>query len=382
MRSISALFLLPLLTTLLLTGCASFEYRYSPEEEARLKQQVLGDFRELPRAPTLYLSEEAKQVLADRINPRWSDRRKLNALRVFLFDENELNIQYASDATLTAMEVWEQGVGNCLSMTNLFVAAAREVGLTARFRTVEVRPTWDHEDLTMIRYEHILASGDLRGGAEYIVDFLPEFVIGETASERITDGHALALYFNNVGAERVIAEDYEGAILNLRKSLLVKEDFTDAWNNLGAAYRRIGNDELAEFAYQQAIKADGANYSALSNLAQFYQLSGREKEARRFMKRVEQYRRRNPYFHYFVARILYERGDVEDAVAVLERSVELKRDEPDFYEALADGYARLGNVRASTRYSSLAEKYRQAEPQPVARSRGHRFWIQTIRVNP
>lgn len=382
MRSISALFLPSCLAMLLLTGCANFEYRYTPEEEARLMQQVLGDDRVTPSAPTLYLSDEARQVLADRINPRWSDRRKLNALRSFLFDEDELNIQYASDATLTAMEVWNQGVGNCLSMTNLFVAAAREVGLTARFRTVEVRPTWDHEDLTMIRYEHILASGDLRGGAEYIVDFLPEFVIGEKASERITDAHALALYFNNVGAERVIAEDYDGAIASLRKSLLIKEDFTDAWNNLGAAYRRRGDGELAEFAYQRAIKADGSNYSALSNLAQYYELSGRQKEARHFMNRVERYRKRNPYFHYFVARVLFERGDVEDAVGVLERSIELKRDEPDFYEALADGYARLGNERASTRYANLAAKYRAAEPQPVARSRNHRFWIQTIRVNP
>ncbi|MEX2326841.1 MAG: tetratricopeptide repeat protein, partial [Pseudomonadales bacterium] len=193
---------------------------------------------------------------------------------------------------------------------------------------------------------------------------------------------ALALYFNNKGAEHIIAGDHGTAIENLRHALTLNPRFGDAWNNLGAALRREGQLKLAEYAYQYAIEIDANNFSAMNNLAQFYVSQGREVEAIDIGKRVARYRQRNPYFLYFIAQRFYEQGRWDEAITLLERSIALKRDEPDFYEAIATSYDQLGNEQQRDEYLALARQYREAIGiRNVPRERGHRFWIQTLNIN-
>ncbi|MCB1692793.1 MAG: tetratricopeptide repeat protein [Pseudomonadales bacterium] len=367
---------------LCIAGCETFDYSYQGGAAQSLSSAVLGNPAPLPPEPvTLWLSDDAKATLDARINRKWNDHYKLNELRELLFDEDELSIGYDANSTKTAMELWETRKGNCLSMTNLFIATARYIGLDAHYETVEVAPTWDHEGWTMIRYEHIIAVGKLDGGTEYVMDFLPEFVVGDREAARISDTEALALYYNNLGAEAVIGGDQQVAVDNLRVALQIDPGFSDAWNNMGAAMRRSGRLELAEYAYRRALQADDDNYSALGNLAQLYQSEGRDREAKHYVERVNWYRQRNPYFHYFVARTLMEEGHYRDAVTLLERSVRLKRDEPDFYEALSRSWARLGNSEKSGDYEALAQKYREEGFRPPPRHHNHRFWVQTVDVN-
>ena len=370
-----------LVATLLTSGCVGFDYRYTPEQEQRLLAEILGSVPETEPVSPLYLSDEAKQELDRHIHRRWGDARKLDELRSFLFDEDKLDLTYSADDTRTAMQLWRSHRGNCLSMTNLFVAAARYVGIDANYETVEVRPTWDQQGSTMVRYEHIIAVGKLDSGREYVVDFLPEFVIGGRKATRITDRQATALYYNNLGAESVIDGDYKKAVDNLVDAIRINGRLSDAWNNIGAALRRNGQDDLAEFAYQRAVHLDTDNYSALSNLAQFYQSKGREPEARYFVTRVNGYRRRNPYYHYFIAHHFFEQGEYRKAIVLLDQAIQLKRDEPEFYDALAKSWDKLGNTTESHRYAKLADRYRAGISKPPPREHNHRFWIQNIRIN-
>lgn len=360
-------------------GCASTEFGMHEGTGSDRFAEILGEPAEF--GDTLFLSDEIKAALDERINPRWNQAARLRELRTFLFDESEMNIRYDANGTLTAMELWEKRAGNCLAMTNLFVAAARHVGLDAHFQTVVVRPTWDHEGMTMIRYEHIIAVGTLNNSQEYVVDFLPEFVLGDKRARKVTDRHALALYYNNLGAEGIINRDHDTAIHNLRIALRLHENFSDAWNNMGAAQRRSGRVDLAELSYRRALQLDSGNHSALSNLAQLYASEGRNREAQQYMERVDRYRARNPYFHYFIARYYFDQGRFEDAIQMLERSIKLKREEPEFYEALANTHVRLGNESRGEYYRSRAEQLRSEVFKPPARSQNHRFWIQTISVN-
>ena len=366
----------------LAAGCApQVAYDYDSAAESRLEAEVLGP----PVDTSLDILELTPAIQAHidaHVNPRLASRTKLKRLRELLFDEDELNIRYEASSTLTATETWDQGYGNCLSMTTLFIAAARHVGLDARYRTVKVEPTWDHEGRTMIRYEHIVASGHSTGGGEWVVDFLPEFVIGDQPTIHISDAEALSLYYNNLGAEALVDGDPEIAKQHLRHALQLRPDYSDAWNNMGAVQRRLRHNDLAEFSYRRALHLDPFNYSALSNLAQFYKAVGREREARHFIRQVNLYRQKNPYFHYFVARLLFSAGEYRDAQASLRESIRLKRDEPDFYVAMAQTHQELGDERASNEMLNLAEKYRAGELRAPPRHDGHRFWNMVIEVNP
>ncbi len=372
-----------LLSLLLVSGCSSFEYRYGENDTERLSRKILGPApaQEAATFDPLYLSPEARRQLDERIDAGWHATYKLKQLRAFLFDDEELGLEYDADATRTAMEVWDSGAGNCLALTNIFIAAARHVGLNAHYQTVEVTPTWDHSGGTMVRYEHIVASGRLGGGDEYVIDFLPEFVIGDKRARRISDTEAVKLYYSNLGAESLLAGDERQAVDYLRRSLHVDPQFSDGWNNMGAALRRQQKFELAEFAYQRALDLNPDNLSAMSNLAHFYETRGRDAEAAKMARRVSEYRRRNPYFHFYLARLLFEAGEYEGSIEFLEQSIRLKRDEPQFYEAIAESYERLGDDGRVDKYLSLAEKYRTEDFELTPRrERSHRFFTRTIAI--
>ncbi len=366
-----------------LAGCATVDYRYTEAETEQLMREIIGDVTppNPETLPTLALPDEARRILDEKISDRWHDGYRLDKLRELLFDEDQMDISYNATQTLTASEVWERGSGNCLGMTNLFVAAARHIGINAGYRTVDVEPTWDHSGATMVRYEHILATGRLRSGNEYVMDFLPEFVLGERDSKAVSDLHAYKLYRSNLGAEMLLEGDADLAVEHLRMALAIDDGFADGWNNMGAALRRQGRADLAEFAFQRSLYLNG-NLSALSNLVQLYENEGRGKEAEKFRKRVLRYRARNPYFNFHIARLFYQMGQLRNTVFFLEESIRLKRDEPKFYAAMSEVYAALGDEAGSVRYAALATKYEQElRDRGPPRERNHHFFIQTLSVN-
>jgi tetratricopeptide (TPR) repeat protein len=283
-------------------------------------------------------------------------RVKLRELKAFLFSEEELHIAYHASAIGSAVQAFDERVGNCLALTTLFVAAARHVGLDANYQIAEVQPSWDHQSGTMIRYEHIVVAGRLRAG-EYVIDFLPQAGAEDGSGRRISDANALALHYNNEGAEKILGADLPGAISDFRYALSLNPDHSDTWNNLGAAMYRKGNVEVAEFNYRRALHEDSTNLSAISNLARLFSLEGREEEAAKMNGRVQRYRERNPYYYYFLANVSLSEDQYSDAIPLLERAIRLKRDDPDFHMALALSLEKTGDQEKSDRQLKLAEKY-------------------------
>ncbi|MCB1645259.1 MAG: tetratricopeptide repeat protein [Pseudomonadales bacterium] len=371
-----------LLTTLLLLGgCASsFTSPFSEEQSQLYLQEVLSFSNTLPAVDMLALTDEMKAALSEAVPQNLTPAQRLTAVREFLFSEDGLNIQYHADLTKTAAETWQSRAGNCLSMTNLFVAAARNVGLPASYQTVQVEPIWNQEGATMIRYEHIVATGRLPGANRYVVDFLPEFVLGDYESEPASDNVAFALYYSNLGAEDLVDGNTERALQYLTESLRLNPQSTDAWSNIGAAFRRSGEIRLAEFSYHQALMLDGRNFSALNNLAALYLHQGRREDARKVEAQVARYRRRNPYYHYFLANGFYERGRYDEALMLLEASVRLKKDEPEFYLAMARTYARQGDEASEQKMLAKADFYRHQTLPVPQRENNHRFWNDIVEL--
>jgi Tfp pilus assembly protein PilF len=206
------------------------------------------------------------------------------------------------------------------------------------------------------------------------MDFLPEFMVEDMRTKKVSDVAAHSLYFNNLGAEGIVEGRIEDAVINLRQAIYLRPQFSDAWSNMGAAMRRYDQYDLAEFSYLKAIDLDDSNYSAMSNLVQLYKTMGREGDAVTYNDRVNKYRSRNPYFLYFQAQLYLEEGKLDEATQVLKKSIRIKRDEPEFYISMSRIYEEQGEKETSLKMLATAEKYRDGVLRAPERRMNHRFW--------
>jgi Flp pilus assembly protein TadD len=323
----------------------------------------------------MYLTPAFESQLHQRVDPSWPAPRRLAELRIFLFADDELDIRYRSGVTRTAMETYAARSGNCLSLTNLFVATARSLGINAYFQQVDIRPTWGQKGSLTIRYEHVVAAGHLPNGLRYVVDFLPDAMFGEIDRVPSADRDARSMFFSNKGAEQLLKGDQMGAIHYLQQAVRLSPESSSAWTNMGAAQRRAGNLELAEFSYLHALQRSQQNLSALNNLAALYDAQGRVHDAEEITKRVQRYRRRNPYYHFLLANRFFDAGQFLEAEVLLQAAIRLKDDDPSFYRALALTYAQLGDERQERQMRQRANRLGGSDPAALDPGLSHRFRV-------
>jgi len=365
-----------MLACVAMTGCTlGVQYPYSEVAEQRLLGQVLADTRVPDGEYIMYLSPAFESQLHQRIDRSWPAPQRLAELRKFLFADDELDIRYHSGVTRTAMETYAARSGNCLSLTNLFVVSARSLGINAYFQQVDIRPSWGQQGSLTIRYEHVVAAGHLPNGLRYVVDFLPDAVFDEFDTLPSADRDALSMFFSNKGAEQLLKGDQMGAIHYLQQAVRLSPDSSSAWTNMGAAQRRAGNLELAEFSYLHALQRSQQNLSALNNLAALYDAQGRVHDAEKITKRVQRYRRRNPYYQFLLANRFFDAGQFLEAEVLLQAAIRLKDDDPSFYRALALTYAQLGDERQARQMRQRANRLGGSDPVALDPGLSHRFRV-------
>lgn len=349
--------LLVLLPWLLALGCAAIDLDFAFDPDEALHRQIIDQNADAyPEIDPLYLTDEIKQAIDDQIRPNDRNFDRVEILQDFLFGVQHLNIQYSDERTQTAAEVFQSRAGNCLSVMNLYVAIARYVGVDADFQTVKVRPTWDKRGGLLVLNQHINATGRITARETYVVDFTPEIAVQQLTAEVVSDQRARALYFNNLGVESMVAGDFAQARNYLKNALWLDQGLSIAWNNIGTAYNRLGEQALAEYSYRMAFDTDATNATAVNNLARYYVAQGDEDTARRYRRAITRFNNQNPYYHFELGNVQYLAGDMEGAVASYQRALRLKNVEPDFYLAAAEAYRQLGNDRMAIRMTAQADE--------------------------
>ena len=331
---------------LLLAGCTVIDldpdYVLDPALYAQVIDQASDNY---PEIDPLFLDDEIKQWLHERMEIRGrGDEYLVSTLQDLLYGEEYLNIQYSDAKTHTAAEVFHAREGNCLSVMNLYIAMARYVGVDANFQTVEVQPSWDRRGDLLVVSQHINATGRLSARNYYVVDFTPEISLQSMTESIVSDAVARSLYFNNLGVEALVAGDTGQALAYIKNALFIDSSNSFAWNNLGTAYRRLGNEELAEFSYHFSFNLDNTNATAVNNLVKLFRAQGDEERARRYESVIDRFNRRNPHFQYARGKRAYEQGNFNTARLYFQRAIRLKPYEPSFHTGLAMAYVQLGEL--------------------------------------
>jgi len=291
-------------------------------------------------AEILSLTPEMISYLDTYIDERRYRPHQLSSLSRLLLHPGLLGIEYDARRTGTAAETFRDRVGNCMSLSVLFVAMARELGMEARFQQVELVPQWDMEDDVLFAARHVNVYGRLRGYGAYIMDFYPYPDEPRGRSKLLSDDQAIGQFYNNLGAGRLADGDYAAAWVYFRAAIRAAPRWSDTWSNLGLLYQRVSDNGSAEAMLRYAIALDPDNASAINNLAVQLHRQGRDAEAQEWLAEIQQVRERNPYYHYALAQRAEAGGDYRRALSHIERAMRMKRDDSLFHRKAAE-LARL-----------------------------------------
>jgi len=302
------------------------------------------------------ITPEMVQFLETNIPEDASHSEKLVKLVKLIFNKNFLNLSYDNNRTKTAAETFETRSGNCISFTNMFVVMARHLGLTARFQEVRNLPTWDRNGKVVVLNRHINVLVQLRERL-ITVDFNPYEDHKQVWTEVVKDERAYAQFYNNYGAEAFAKGNNDLAKANFDFSIQIEPEMSFSRTNLGVVYSNEGAFDLAEKIYLEALALDHSDMTAVNNLAALYRKMGNTQKAEQYQKRVNSFRKKNPYFHYQLGIEAYQNEKYEEAIVHFKRAIRRKEVDHQFYFSIAKAYAFLGRMEKASENLKKAQLY-------------------------
>jgi len=302
------------------------------------------------------ITPEMEAYLAENISSDLPYNEKLVTLVKLVFNKEFINLTYDNHRTKTAAETFQTRSGNCLSFTNMFIVMARHIGLKAHFQEVRNLPTWDRNGRVVVLNRHINALVYIRE-KKVTVDFNPYEEHTQIWTHTVTDERALAQFYNNFGAEAFAHGDNELAISNFLRAIEIAPKMSFSRTNLGVVYSSMDQFDLAEKTYLEAIELSKNDLTAINNLATLYTKTGQFDKAKSYQRKVNFFRKKNPYYHYNLGMDAFRREEYSDAVTHFKRAIRRKAEDHQFYFAIAKAYAFLGNMNKATDSLKKAQNY-------------------------
>lgn len=318
---------------------------------------------DVPDIDTMALSP-AMEAFLDRYILEYKNLdTRARLLTLSVVSRGVLGFEYEETSTLTAAQAFERRSGNCVSHANMVVALARRAGLDAKFQEIIIQPEWSSRDDTVLVNKHVnVALSSPR--TTYHIDVSGRETRPDSQRRIVSDRDARAMYFNNLGALALVENDLPRAYAYIKKSIETSPRVADSWVNLGVVMSRNRQLDDAELAHRTALQIDWRQYSAMNNLYSIYRYQGRTEEADKLKKKVDAYRRKNPYYLLRRSNDALKRSEPEQAIKLLQRAIKIKTDDHRLHFAMAKAQYLSGNLPAAERSLRLARE--QVPPELAA----------------
>jgi len=309
-----------------------------------------------------YLPPEAHQLAQKTIRSGASTREKLQALLHAIFkprEEGGLGMTYDNSRTRTVAEAWTEGKANCLSLTALFVSVCRSVGIRDEYAEAMNTNHWRKVG-SIIQFErHVVALTALPPADDLIADFVPElrkrygtYLVAVIPEERFR-----ALFYSNRAVEALTEGNLEEARIQAQRSLDADPKSSVGWNVLGVVYGAMDEKAMAEQSYLRAMELDPRDGAPVGNLEALLRESGRDQEAQKYREKAETVRKRDPYYHAYLAEEALGNRDVAEATARIRTALKILPREPDFLLLYARIKLSDGDVDGALKGIKEAKKW-------------------------
>jgi len=339
----------------LLVGCQSTEQQVQVQVDPIYADKSFPYYQyvSVETADDIFeLAPETEEFISDLAKQK-SSKDKVNKLVKFLFESEQIGINYSSTANLTASQTFMSQNANCMSLTVLSYALAHAADLPAYFQRVDVPEYWvrngsynmltGHVNLVIFDADSPLQQ-TVYGKNVYTIDFDPTMRKKAFPSQFVDQNTVVAMFYTNKGADAMVIGDTNKAYAYLKAATLVDPSYDSAWGNLGVLYRQNDLYEHAYRSYQNAMEINPDNLTVLDNLAILHDLSGDVEQAEQIRTSVHRKRLKNPYYHALLGTEAYYNGDHLVAVNHFKKAIRLDNKQHEFYFGIAKAYAELGQL--------------------------------------
>lgn len=302
------------------------------------------------------LSDEMKQLVYEKLSPKRDLEKRANELLKQLFDAGNVEIAYKNSANLTASQAFKNRTANCMSLTIMAYALAKEAKLNVSFQNVDIPEYWVRNGkynmltghVNILVSPHPLPQVDVLWGATVMeIDFDPTINKRNFPTQTIKKNTVVSMFYNNKGADALISKDYSTAYKYFKAAIDVDPVYPASWGNLGILYRYINQPEYAERAYRHAVSLDDNNLNALTNLAILLHSKGEYEQAKKIDLAILKQRVRNPFYHALLGNEAFYDGDIDSSVKHYQKAINLDKNVHEFYFGLAKAYTQLGKYKSA-----------------------------------
>lgn len=276
-----------------------------------------------------------------------------------------LGMTYDNSYTRTVQEGYRDRKANCFTLTAMYIACCRSLGVDARYAESLRISHWRRVGDT-VRYErHFVAMmGYGTVGEARVADFLPEVTRGVHNLVPINRQRALALFHSNRATEQMDSARTEEALAAARTSVQVDPSHGGGWNILGVAQQRLGQEQEAEASFRKAIALDSKDGIPCGNLENLLRAQGRHREAQSYRDLAMETRKKDPYFNAFLAQEAHDASQWHEAEKRIKMALKILPHEPEFFLLLARIDLAQGLNKAAIKALEQARKWTVPEDQP------------------
>lgn len=291
-------------------------------------------------------------------------RPKLQALLDAIFQPvteggTGLGLTYDNSRTRTVAEVWTERRANCLSLTAFFVSSCRTVGLDARYAEPVNTNRWRRSGGLVRMERHVVSLVTNPPLDEVVADFLPQLRrrMGLYVVNTLPEARFRSLFHSNRAVELLDEGRREEAMAEARRAEQVDPTSAVGWNVKGVVHQSLEQGEEAEACFRRAMALDPKDGNSVGNLEQFCRNRGRLEEAQKLRTLGAELRRKDPFFHAFLAEEAMDQGEWEEAQREIKQSLKLQPYEPEFHLAQARIHMQAGRNDAAVKSLELARRW-------------------------
>ena len=305
--------------------------------ELKNKQRSVLNPIEIDDKMTEFISGDIRSIKSPRVR----------AVRIVkeLANQGYYTDSYEVGLTYTATEAFQQRRGNCLAYTHMYIALARLAGLDARYEVVNIPPTFVASGGVLEHQMHIrvrvLLPFSYRGESFLTVDFNQRNT--QLKGKLVSDDWATSLHLSNDAVVHWQKGDFDEARKSISTAIFLTPNNPDLWVNLSTFYGSVGRHDVSRQLSLYALTFDRHHLIALATLAD----GSNGEDTKAYEAKLKRHREKNAYYQYALAQKAEHQQHLDKSLAYINRAIEIRRREAEFYTFKANLLVLLDQVEAA-----------------------------------